>query len=256
MSFLNTDPAAIDRLDFGGAWRKFRVGDPRRRLATLHEILRVDAPLTIGAVSGLSLTASLWAVDDLQGKLTFNVDPQTHGLTRLLAQSELWAAAYLDDAKVQFSLHRVLAERAHHRLTLHSDATTDMYHLPRRRSVRVRRMDSAIPRLRLQHIAAGAGPLELAVADVSLTGCALRMNESQPRLGPGLEIRRVQLVLDANLTLCTDLRVQHVTRDTHRAQGLLVGCAWQNMPTAEQELLQGWIRGGWRRRELITLSLD
>ena len=256
MTFLNTEPAAIDRRDFGGAWRKFRVGDPRRRLATLQEILRVDAPLTIGAVSGLALTASLWAVDDVQGKMVFSVDPQVVGLSHLLAQPEIWAAAYLDDAKVQFTLHRLLADRANNRLTLHSDATTDMYHLPRRRSVRVRRLGSNMPRVHLQHPAVGAGPVVLGVADVSLTGCALRMDEGQDRLGPGLDIRRVQVELDDQVTLSADLRVQHVTRDTQRAHGLLVGCAWQNMPVSEQELLQGWIRRGWRRRELITLSLD
>lgn len=256
MSFLNTEPVDIDRRDTGGSWRRFRVDDPRRRVATLREICRQDAPVTVGAVAGQALMASLWAVDELQGRLAFSVDPFEGGLTRLLTQPELWAAAYLEDAKVQFSLHRVMADRANRRLSLHSDAPTDMYHLPRRRAVRLRRDGSQSPKVRLAQADQGQESGSLTVADVSLVGCALRHGPGQAPLRIGTVIRGVELELDDETFIFTDLRVQHVTGDPRHPGQWRVGCVWLGMPESAQAALQAWILRGRRRRELITLSLD
>ena len=257
MSFLNTEPVDIDRRDTGGSWRRFRVDDPRRRVATLREICRQDTPVTVGAVSGLALTVSLWAVDQLQGRLAFNVDPSEGGLARLLTQPELWAAAYLEEAKVQFSLHRVMADRANHRVSLHSDAPTDMYHLPRRRTVRLRRDGSQAPVVRLAQASAQGGDAgSLMVADVSMSGCALRHGPEHPPMRIGTVLRGIELELDEETFIFTDLRIQHVTRDPRHPGQWRVGCVWLGMPGPAHAALQAWILRGRRRRELITLSLD
>jgi c-di-GMP-binding flagellar brake protein YcgR len=225
-------------------------------MATLREISRQDAPVTIGAVSGFAVLASLWAVDDLQGRLAFSVDPSESSLTRLLTQPDLWAAAYVEDAKVQFSLHQVVADRANRRLSLQSDAPVDMYHLPRRRAVRVRRINTLAPRARLDSLPLGAEALSLRVADVSMSGCALRQGPHQAPLQVGSVLRGVELELDEETFIFTDLRVQHVTKDPRHAGVWLVGCVWIGLPEPAHLALQRWILRGRRRRELITLSLD
>ena len=52
MSFLDTVPAAIQRLDGRGPWARFRVTDPRQRVAVLREVVRGDVPLTLGVGAG------------------------------------------------------------------------------------------------------------------------------------------------------------------------------------------------------------
>jgi flagellar brake protein len=256
MSFFNTEPVAIDRLDLGGTWRRFRVDDPRRRFATLREICHQDAPVTLGAVSGGAVTASLWAVDQRQGRLAFGLDPSAGGLTRLLTQPDLWAAAYLENAKVQFSLHRVVADRAQRRLCIHSDAPLDMYHLPRRRAVRLRRDGSPAPMARLPHPAPGLPPVALRVLDVSLLGCAMQWGSEEAPLPVGTVISGVELELDDQTFIFTDLRIQHVTPVPRNPGQWRVGCVWMGLHQAAHLSLQTWILRGRRRRELITLSLD
>jgi c-di-GMP-binding flagellar brake protein YcgR len=256
MSFSNTEPVAIDRLDIGGTWRRFRVDDPRRRFATLREICHQDAPVTLGAVAGWAVTASLWAVDQRQNRLAFGLDPSEGGLTRLLTQPDLWAAAYLENAKVQFSLHRVMADRAGQRLCVHSDAPMDMYHLPRRRAVRLRRDGSPSPLARLSTSSQGLQPVALRVFDVSMSGCAVQWAVDDVPPPVGAVICGVELELDDQTFIFTDLRIQHVTRAPRNPGQWRVGCVWIGLPEAAHLSLQAWILRGRRRRELITLSLD
>ena len=60
MSFLDTVPAAIQRLEGRGPWARFRVTEPRQRVAMLREVKRGDVPLTLGSADGPTLPALLW----------------------------------------------------------------------------------------------------------------------------------------------------------------------------------------------------
>lgn len=258
MSFLDTEPAAIDPMDFAGPWGRFKVSDPRKRMATLRELCRGDAPVTLGAPNGPTVTASLWAVDDVQGRLHLNVSHGAEVAHELVGRPDLWGAAYLLDAKVQFSLPRIVVDGPVAQRTIYADAPRDMYHLPRRRAVRVRRAAEEAPVVHFSHPLAPDTLTSWLVLDLSLTGCALWKRTDSLPTPPGTVLRQVELDLDAQTTLVADLRVQHSTQlRNHGSQtGVRVGCAWQGLSETAHETLQRWIRGGRRRRELVSLSFD
>ena len=130
----------IDPLDYAGPWARFRVADARKCLAALRELNRGDLPLTLGLAGGPTLAASLWAVDDAQGCLTFKLDPTAAQVLAVAALPQAWAAAYLGDVKLQFALTDLrlsetpgLAGRAAGTtLTLQTRLPRDLYCLPRR----------------------------------------------------------------------------------------------------------------------------
>ncbi len=254
MSFLDTVPAVIDRLNFAGSWGRFRVTDPRLRLATLRQLCRGDAPVSLGAPAERLVTGALWAIDDVQGRLHFNLPPDTCGLDRLSGAEPVWAAAYLSDAKVQFLLRRPQADASPNQLALYSEAPLEMYHLPRRRSVRVHRPHAHAPWLHFAHPLATDQHLSLRALDVSESGCALFKPLGSLPLAPGSVLRRVDVALEDDVRFVADLRVQHVTPIAGaRLVGARVGCAWLGLCESAQEALQRWIRGGYRRRDLVSL---
>ncbi len=256
MSFLDTQPAPIDSLDMAGPWAKFRVHDPRRQIATLREICRNDKPLTLGAPGGPSIAVSLWSVDDHAAKLHFKVGEGVANPLEITRQPDLWAAAYLDDAKVQFALPSVMLSNEGGTSVLVADAPKLMYHLPRRRAVRVKRDHDKAPTVRFRHPLSPEITTELRVLDISISGCALWRPDGVMPLLPGMELRRVEVELDDHTIVFSDLGVQHATTVTGPNPGARVGCAWRGMPAPAQERLRSWIQGGRRRRELISLSFE
>ncbi len=258
MSFLDTEPAAIDSRDFAGPWTSFRVGDPRLRMATLRELCRNDVPLAIGLPGGPSLSANLWSVDDVKGRLHLKVVTGAEHAATLCVQPNLWAAAYLDAAKVQFDVRRMVLEGPPGDRTLSADTPREMFHLPRRRAVRVRRDEGHAPCLRFAHPVLPERPVRMRVMDISTSGCALWKAAGELPLAPGNLIRAVEVELEADTFVYSDLRVRHVTLNSSHAgrAGARVGCSWQGMALGAQETLQRWIRRGRRRRDLVSLSLD
>jgi hypothetical protein len=265
MSFLDTEPAAIDQVDYVGPWERFRVMDPRTCLAALREVCRNDAPVSIGTADGLTVRVSLWSVDDLNDGLNFNVDPAIGAAAAVAALPQAWAATYLGDVKLQFELRgMVLGEVAQVRNVggaavrlLRARIPTTMYCLPRRRAVRVRHDGRSGPMLRFSHPRDPALALCLNVLDISATGCAARLPSSLPALEAGAEVRQVEVELDSSTFVFTDMTVQHVSRP--RGDGddsLRLGCRWHHMPATAQDVLDRWIRSGKRRRELISLTFD
>jgi hypothetical protein len=265
MSFLDTVPAAIDQLDHVGPWERFKNSDPRQCLAALREACHADTPLTLGAPDGPSLTASLWAIDEAAGRLHFNVNGKTREAAAVAALPVVWAAMYQGDVKLQFLLRdtalghlaagrRVLAGATR---SLVSELPTAMYALPRRQTVRVRRAEQGPPELRFVHPFAPEQPLQLQVLDISVTGCAVRKPAGVLPLLPGTCVRSVEVELDSETVLFTDMTVQHVTLATADPAGSArVGCRWHAMPESAQETLAHWIAGGRRRRDLVSISFD
>lgn len=258
MSFLDTQPAPIDRFEFAGPWSGFRVRDPRKQIATLKEISRTDTPVTMGAPGGPTMTASLWSVDDFNGRLHFQVASDVTRAREIVQMPDLWAAAYVDDVKVQFSLPSVMLSQDAHRQVLVAEAPQLMFHLPRRRAMRVRRTRQQAPTARF-HWQQPAGPalaLSLKVLDISTTGCALWLPPGTPILPPATLLRQVEIELDDQTILFADLTVQNVIPAQPPETGVRIGCEWAAMPQAARERLQQWIQRGRRRRELMSLSFD
>jgi flagellar brake protein len=258
MSFLDTEPAAIHRLDSHGPWARFRVTDPRQRLATLRELVRSDVPLTVGVAGGPHFPALLWAVDEEQHWLNLSPAPATPPdvLQAVLAQRTLWAAGYLHEAKVQFDLRQLAPVAGATPTMLRAALPTQMVHLPRRRAVRVRRADAQAPLARFRHPLADDLPMQLKVADISMTGCALWKPTAGVMLVPGTEIREVEVTLDEGVAFSTDMQVLHLTPGPRGRRALRVGCDWRAMSPQAAETLQAWIARGRRRRDLVSLSFD
>jgi c-di-GMP-binding flagellar brake protein YcgR len=261
MSFLDTEPAAIHRLDTNGAWARFRVTDPRQREATLRELCRADVPLTVGVAGGPNFPALLWALDEAQQQLLLSPSPSVapDALQAVLLQRQIWAAGYLHEAKVQFDIRELAPAPDTTPPMLRAALPMQMVHLPRRRALRVRRAEAQAPTASFKHPLAGDLAMQLRVADISMTGCALWKPAAGVMLVPGTEIRQVRVLLDPDVAFEADMQVLHLTPGPSGGRGprgLRVGCDWRGMSAQAAETLQTWIARGRRRRDLVSLSFD
>jgi c-di-GMP-binding flagellar brake protein YcgR len=255
MAFADTQPARINHGDTAGDWARFRIRSVSKQLAALRDLCRNDTPLVIGMPGGATLQVALWSVDDVGGRLHFRIDSGAQALNDLSYEPELWAAAYVDDDKLQFALTRLKFGVDKGLQVLAADIPRHMYRLPRRQAVRVRRNDLDGPKARLAHPLAPAVVATLKLLDVSSTGCALLSPPGGPLLSLGMLLKQVEVELDDDTILFCDLVVQHITAHSRRDCSARVGCAWQGMPVAAQERLREWIGRGRRRRNLISLNL-
>ncbi len=258
MSFLDTVPAAITRLDGRGPWARFRVTEERQRVALLRELLRGDVPLTLGPAGSTACRGVIWALDDAAGWLQLRAEPGAD-LSPLAAAAPLWAAGYLNAAKLQFELLPVRPQPVSPGL-LQVALPVQMVHLPRRRALRVRRPDGHGPMAHFEHPAhprpEGGGALRLAVADISMTGVGLWKPQVRPLLSPGTELPAVRVALDPGVEITADLRVAQLSPAHRSGGGLRVGCEWRAMTGEAAETLQRWIARGSRRRGMVSLSFD
>lgn len=260
MSFLDTEPASIDNQDFAGSWDRFYIEDPRRKLATLRELCRADVPLTLGRAGAPAMAVSVWSVDEAHARLHLSLLSGDATTASLLAEhGGLWAAGYLHGAKVQFNVRALAAgESRKSPGRLSCGWPQMMFHLPRRRVVRVRRAAHQAPQLHFEHPLAPELRVSHPVLDISTEGCAFLLQPKALPLSPGMLLRAAELELDDQHFVFTDLRVQHLSASRSRAHAgaLRVGGAWTGMPPTGQETLQRWIRAGHRRRDWVTLRLD
>lgn len=261
MSFLHTEPAAIHPLDDPGGWDRFRVGDPHKRSLALKQLCRGDLPMTLGLPGGATVATSLWAVDDAQRQLLFNVEADartTATMQALHAEPEVWAVAYPDQSKLQFLLQPLTMRVRSGRLQINCRGPLDMYLLPRRGTVRVRRPLALAPLACFSAEPAGAVPpssRRYVVINLSLTGLALLQPPGGVPLQPGDVIQDVTLDLDEDTQIRADMTVQHVTCEGE-VEPRRVGCAWQPMPEAALETLRRWIARGRMRHDVMTLKFD
>jgi c-di-GMP-binding flagellar brake protein YcgR len=255
MAFVNTQPAPINRGDTAGEWARFRIRSPGKQLTTLRDLCRNDTPLVVGTPGGTTLQVVLWSVDDVARRLHFKVDADSQGMNDLSYEVDLWAAAYVDDDKLQFALAHVQmgVEQGHQVLT--ADIPEQMYLLPRRHATRVKRNDLDGPKARFAHPRTPGTVSTLKLLDVSSTGCALLSLPDGPLLATGQLLIEVEIELDDDTILFCDLHVHHITAHNRRERSTRVGCEWRAMPAVAQQRLQDWIDRGRRRRDLLSLNL-
>lgn len=255
MAFVDTIPAPINCGDTAGEWARFRIRSASKQLATLRDLCRNDTPLVIGTPGGTTLQVVLWSVDDVNRRLHFKIDAESAAMNDLSYGGDLWAAAYVDDVKVQFALLRVQFGVDQGRQVLAADLPDHIYRLPRRQDVRVRRNDTDGPKARFSYPAAPGSVSTLPLLDVSSTGCALLSPFDGPLMALGLVLTKVEIELDDETILFSDLLVHHITAHSRRERNTRVGCEWRGMaPAAHQRLLQ-WVERGRKRRDLISLNL-
>jgi c-di-GMP-binding flagellar brake protein YcgR len=257
MPFLDTEPAPILRVDTSAdPWARFRINDPRQRAALLREICRADVPLTLAGAAGPAVRALLWSVDDRRNRLHFSLSPQARQLDELVASPELWAAGYLQQAKLQFDLRGLVLERSGPRPMLHAEAPHLMLQLPRRRAPRVRRSMALSPALSFRHPQQESRVLRLRVLDIGVGGCALWLPADSLALEVGSLVRQAELELDAQALIHADLEVLQAAPARGAPGGLRLGCRWVGLNAESELTLQRWIAQGHRRRELVSLAQD
>jgi hypothetical protein len=258
MPFLDTEPAALQRPEASARWGRFRIAEPRRVAATLRALWQHEVPLTLGDGHGPRTSAVIWSLDEGLGRLHLSLGAALSGLEALDIDSGLWAAGYLDEAKLQFDVRATAFERVGAQFMLHAEPPRWLYELPRRRAVRMRRSLGEAPRVRFAHPQQPGVVVELRAIDLGLHGCALWRPAASPRLLPGAEFGPALVVLDDSTHFETWLRVHHLTAVQAGAGtdavGTRVGCSWQGLGAGAERTLQAWIEGGRRRRGLMSLS--
>ncbi len=255
MLFLSTQPSALEDPSDLMTWMKFRVTDARARLMALRDLVRSDTPLVVGA-SGLPVFgATLWSLDEAQERLHLSVDLGSSSIARdSLRQPSIWAAAYVDAVKLQFPLANARLTARADNLAISASIPKDLYRMPRRRNVRLRRDIKEAPRLVLHPECGYPSDRTLVVLDISECGCALFMPSDMPPPAPGTVLRKLELRLDDTTFIFTDLVVhnlQRAARGSHR-----VGCSWRGMPEVARERLGDWMRRGQVGLNRLSLQFD
>jgi len=227
--FADTRPAELDPLDGANAWSEFRVGNPRERLALLHQLRDAGATIAVTGPDGSSLNTTLWSVDD--AVLALAVDTGAAALQKLLDHDDALAVAYIEAVKLQFDLRGLVLVRGTHASVLQCATPSEIYRFQRRQHYRVRTDESQGPVACLPHPMRPGAQMLLRVLDVSGGGCALWLPEAQPLL------------------------LQHlgVLGGRRPGRGVRVGCGWRLEPAAERSL-QRWIDRAQKRRRLFVLD--
>lgn len=255
MTFLNTQPSVFEDPAETETWMNFRVDDPHERSEALRELMRGEIPLVIGAPGQSAMSATLWSMDGERGRLHFALDPACADPYEVMGEHALWAAGYIGPHKVQFVLpDPQLSEDAYGRWRFNSAYTTDFYRMPRRCSLRMRRSSSQAARAHMHDPDWPHPGRPLIVLDISEGGCALFLPSSMTPPAAGSRLNQVEIELDNENFIFTDLVVQNLqraARGSHR-----VGCRWDNMPHGAGRTLASWLERGRLKRMRLLLVLD
>lgn len=254
--FQDTRPAELDASGGHDPWGPFRVGSPAEGLALLRAVRDSQVPVLLSSPDGSALTVGLWAVDDLQQRLNFNVDPQAPQLASLLHADEAVAVAYLESVKLQFELQGLTLVRGPTSSALQSRLPGNIYRFQRRNAFRVRPRATHGPVAVFRHPSLPEMQLRLRVLDISIGGCALWLPPDVPPLQAGTLVAGMQLELDTDSRFDSAVRLQHVgaVGRSPGEQGVRIGCEWQQLGAPAERVLQRWIDRTQRRRHLLSLG--
>ncbi len=251
--FQHTQPAALGSDGGLDAWSEFRVTQPREMLGMLRQLRDTSVPVHLTGPDGNALTASLWALDDTMGRLSFSVSEQPQ-LQGLVDGDEAVAVAYLDSVKLQFDLHGMLVVRGAGGPALQAEWPQELYRFQRRGAFRVRPHERHSPQARLRHPSIPDMALCLRVLDVSIGGCALLLPHDVPPLQPGLRLGDVRIELDADTRFEVMLTLHHVSAMQQNDRGVRLGCEWGPLGGTATRALQRWIDITQKRRRLLSLD--
>lgn len=255
-AFRDTEPAPLPGDEALQRWAEFRVTQPQRILAALRDLCTRTLPLTLGPLAGTTVKASIWSVDGSACRVHLGLHGEPQALQQLAAADSVWAAAYLDNDKVQFALGRFELQLAGEQSALHAPFPDEIFRLPRRRAVRVRRHAARSVLAELDMPGRSGRHGEAEVLDLDARGCALRLGDHAWVLRPGSVLEGVTVWLDPQTPLVADLEVQHLSPVAGQPGSVRVGCGWKRLAAPAQATLAAWLRGGQSRRHLMTLSLD
>jgi c-di-GMP-binding flagellar brake protein YcgR len=248
--FQDTRPAPLG--DDAAAFADFRVDNRREQLILLRQLRDGSTPISLSAADGISMTVTLWALDDQRERLNFSADDGNPQLQRLIDSDEAVGVAYLDSVKLQFDLHGLLLVRGQRTCALQAELPEVLYRFQRRQAFRVRTIERSSPKARLRHPSMPDMMLSLRVLDVSIGGCALFLPHDVPPLQPGTRLAEVMIELDADTRFPAQLTLQHVTSILSHERGVRMGCEWAPLGGAADRALQRYIDHTQKQRRLMA----
>ncbi|CAD5373627.1 Flagellar brake protein YcgR [Rubrivivax sp. A210] len=253
--FQDTRPAPLDADGGPNPWAEFRVDHPQERLRLLRELRDGGVPVILNGPGGASFSTTLWAIDDAQGRLSFNADALAPALASMVDANEAVAVAYLESVKLQFDLQGLVLLRTAHASVLQCRMPQEIYRFQRRGAYRVRTAGRGEPVARLRHPAIPEMQLTLRVLDLSIGGCALWLPADVPPLQPGTRLGEVRVDLDADTRFSAAAVLQHAASpgENHPERGMRMGCQWSPLAGQAERVLQRWIDQAQKRRRLLSL---
>jgi flagellar brake protein len=252
--FQDTQPATLGADGGEDPWGPFRVSHPQELAALLRQLRDGQQPVMLSGPGGVSLSATLWSVDEGHGLVTFNTHPQQAALDSLVEADEGMAVAYMDSVKLQWELQRLVLLRGPRLSSLQAALPKSLYRFQRRSAFRVRTPARHAPVARLRHPAMPEMALTLRVLDLSLGGCALWCPADVPPLQPGTRLGEIHIELDATTRFAAPALLAHVSSLGPQDRGVRIGCEWQSLPAPAERVLQRWIDQAQRRRRLLALD--
>jgi c-di-GMP-binding flagellar brake protein YcgR len=249
--FRNTEPTARQVTELLQRWAAFRVTHPPKVLGLLRDLCSSSVPLFLGPLPGGTCSAWIWSVDVNSTLLHVGLECDPSQLEIVRGAQAVWAAAYLGEHKIQF----LLVVRRVEVGPRHTVLPTELYRLPRRASLRVRRLGSGSVRARVK-LPEWPGEHQLVeVLDISEQGCALHWPLTAMPLASGQVIEGVEFMLDEDAYFFADLEVRHVRERAAEPGAFSLGCRFVLIADQAVQTLVAWMRGG-RRQGLLTLDLS
>ena len=254
--FRNTEPTAKQVTDLLQRWAPFRVTHPPKVLGLLRDLCSSSVPLFLGPLPGGACSAWIWSVDVNSTLLHVGLDCDPSQLEIVRGAQAIWAAAYLGEHKIQFLLVVRRVEAGPRHTVLKASLPTELYRLPRRTSLRVRRGGSGSVRARLKLPDWPGEHQMVEVLDVSEQGCALHWPVTATPLASGQVIEGVEFMLDEDAFFFADLEVRHVREMPGGRGAVSLGCRFLVIADQAVQMLVAWMRGGRRRQGLLTLDMS
>jgi len=248
-STVVSDPAARadDRAEF-------RVTGLPERLALMRQLRDASVPVVLQSPDGSALRSTLWSLDDLRQRLSFNADLRHPQLAAVLEAGEVVAMAYVDSVKLQFELEALVLVRGAQANSLQATLPHEVYRFQRRSAFRVALPDRQGPVAMFRHPSMPEMQLSLRVLDVSAGGCSLWLPRNVPMLQPGTELSRVVVQLDEDTRFSANMSLHNVTALSPGEPGVRLGCEWHPSSPTSERTLQRWVDTAQRRRRLFSLK--
>lgn len=235
-----------------GGLHDFRMTSSVEIRAMLTRICDGNVVLVLNTDDGTDWAAKPWVIDTARSAISmmFDGDKGDPRLARVLESSQVIAVGVIDNVKIQFEVQGLVLVHSGTSSALRCAMPREILRFQRRDSFRVRPPVRSAPAARLTH--AGL-PAMLRILDVSMGGCALFLPGDKPSVTAGTVLRAVQLDLEVNVRVQTDLRIQHVSELNAESTGVKLGCQFINANSTSLRNLQAYIAQAQKRARLVTL---
>lgn len=255
----DTQPAELDTVGGLDPWSPFRVSPAEARQRVLRHLRDREVPVMLHSPGCAEVTTSIWSLDPVQRRLSFNAHADAGHLAQLVEADDVVALAYDEAVKLQFPVHGLMLVRGATASALQCAWPDELYRFQRRRAHRVRPPEHQLPLARLRHPTNPERVLALRIIDLCIGGCALWLPADEPPLQAGAQLGQVQLELGPETRFTAAANLQHVTSMVGKpggpaGGGMRLGCEWRLLDSSAERALQRWIDQAQRRSRLLSLG--